>query len=104
MNRGHTIMAIHWRKSSFSGGGNNACVELGLHWRKSSFSGGENSACVELGMQWRKSSFSGGENNECVELVGTLDAVRDSKNPEGPVLLADLRGLLHAVRENTLRH
>jgi len=97
-------MAINWRKSTYSGGQNNDCVEPGIHWRKSTFSGGENSACIELGMQWRKSSFSGGENSDCVELVGTLDAVRDSKNPEGPVLRADLRGLLNAVRTNTLRH
>jgi hypothetical protein len=70
-----------------------------IHWRKSSYSGGENSACVEVGLQWRKSSFSGGENNECVELVGTLDAIRDSKDPSGPILRADLREFLTATRE-----
>jgi hypothetical protein len=70
-----------------------------VHWRKSTFSGGGNNACVELGMHWHKSSFSGGDNNDCVELVGTLDAVRDSKNPAGPILRADLRGLLTAVQE-----
>lgn len=51
---------------------------------------------------WRTSSLSGGQNNDCVELVGTLDAVRDSKNPDGPVLRVDLRGLLAAVRADTL--
>jgi hypothetical protein len=51
-------------------------------------------------IQWRKSSFSGGGNNACVELVGTLDAVRDSKNPNGPILRADLRSLLTAVQES----
>jgi hypothetical protein len=37
-------------------------------------------------MAWRKSSFSGAEN--CVELahLGAAIAVRDSKDPEGPVL------------------
>lgn len=75
-----------------------------IHWRKSSFSGGENNACVELGMEWRKSSFSGGENNDCVELVGTLDAVRDSKNPDGPILRANLRGLLAAAQEGRFDH
>lgn len=75
-----------------------------IHWRKSSFSGGENSACVELGMQWRKSSHSGGENSDCVELRGTLDAVRDSKNPDGPILRADLHSLLTAAREGRLDH
>ncbi|GAB3465259.1 DUF397 domain-containing protein [Actinophytocola sediminis] len=75
-----------------------------IHWRKSSVSGGGNNACVELGMQWRKSSVSGGENSDCVELAGTLDAVRDSKNPNGPVLRADLQGLLNAIRASTLGH
>jgi hypothetical protein len=53
-------------------------------------------------IHWRKSSFSGGENSDCIELVGTLDAVRDSKNPEGPILRADLRGLLTAAQEDRL--
>jgi hypothetical protein len=38
--------------------------------------------------KWRKSSFSGGQEVACVEvahLPGAL-AVRDSKNPAGPVL------------------
>lgn len=55
-------------------------------------------------IQWRKSSFSGGDNNACVELVGTLDAVRDSKNPDGPILRADLRDLLTAVQEDQFNH
>lgn len=75
-----------------------------IHWRKSSFSGGDDSDCIELGVQWRKSSFSGGDNNDCVELVGTLDAVRDSKNPDGPILRADLRDLLAVVREDRFHH
>jgi hypothetical protein len=55
-------------------------------------------------VHWRKSTFSGGGNNACVELVGTLDAARDSKNPEGPILRADLRGLLTAVQEDRFNH
>lgn len=55
-------------------------------------------------IHWRKSSFSGGENSDCVELVGTLDAVRDSKNPNGPILRADLPALLTAIREDQLNH
>lgn len=94
---------IRWRKSSFSGGGNNPCVELGIHWRKSSFSGGGGNACVELGAEWHKSSYSGG-NDACVEVASTLVAVRDSKNPAGPVLHADLRGLLAAVKNGQLDH
>jgi hypothetical protein len=36
---------------------------------------------------WRKSSYSGGQGN-CVEVAPLRDgvAVRDSKNPSGPVL------------------
>ncbi len=38
--------------------------------------------------RWRKSRYSGG-NNECVEIADNLPgliAVRDSKDPDGPVL------------------
>ncbi|HEY9413564.1 MAG TPA: DUF397 domain-containing protein [Pseudonocardia sp.] len=40
-------------------------------------------------LSWRKSSFSGQQDNECVEVASLADggmAVRDSKNPTGPVL------------------
>ena len=64
-------------------------------WRKSSFSGNE-ANCVEL--RWRKSSFSANESN-CVELNQSLDAVRDSKNPTGPVLrTTELRGFVLAAK------
>ena len=60
----------------------------GAGWRKSSYSGGSGqSACVEVRV-WRKSSYSGGANSNCVEtrsLPGVV-AVRDSKDPHGPVL------------------
>ncbi|WP_214408845.1 DUF397 domain-containing protein [Sphaerisporangium fuscum] len=38
---------------------------------------------------WRKSSHSGGDGAQCVEVAVNLPravAVRDSKNPDGPVL------------------
>lgn len=38
---------------------------------------------------WRKSSYSGGNGGDCVEVAVLSDdshAVRDSKNPGGPVL------------------
>lgn len=46
---------------------------------------------------WRKSSKSTGEDT-CVELA-YAGAVRDSKNPAGPVLSVDLIALLAAVKE-----
>jgi Domain of unknown function (DUF397) len=39
-------------------------------------------------LNWRKSSYSGGEGN-CVEVATNMPgvvAVRDSKNPSGPML------------------
>ncbi|WP_289009410.1 DUF397 domain-containing protein [uncultured Thermomonospora sp.] len=39
---------------------------------------------------WRKSTHSGGNMGECVEVATNLPgivAVRDSKNPNGPVLM-----------------
>ncbi|MFD7435310.1 DUF397 domain-containing protein [Streptomyces sp. NPDC059861] len=42
--------------------------------------------------QWRKSSYSGDQGGDCVEcaqLGETTVAVRDSKNPTGPVLTFD---------------
>jgi hypothetical protein len=35
---------------------------------------------------WRKSSYTA-EQGQCVELASTGDMVRDSKDPEGPVLV-----------------
>ena len=40
-------------------------------------------------LTWFKSSYSGSEGGECVEVAARSDAavhVRDSKDPEGPVL------------------
>ncbi|MER6557536.1 DUF397 domain-containing protein [Streptomyces sp. NPDC001027] len=44
------------------------------------------------GIQWRKSSYSGDQGGDCVEIAqpvaeaGAVVAVRDSKDPAGPVL------------------
>jgi hypothetical protein len=51
-------------------------------------------------MRWRKSSLSG--YTECVELTRSLRVVRDSKNPSGPVLTADVARLLAAIRRGDL--
>ncbi|HTE86171.1 MAG TPA: DUF397 domain-containing protein, partial [Dehalococcoidia bacterium] len=37
------------------------------------------------GQTWRKSTYSNAEQVDCVE-VAVHGAVRDSKNPDGPVL------------------
>ncbi|WP_338484323.1 DUF397 domain-containing protein [Streptomyces sp. SCSIO 75703] len=45
-------------------------------------------------VQWRTSSYSSGNGGECVEVATgprSLIPVRDSKNPEGPVLLIGAR-------------
>ncbi|CAM5613898.1 hypothetical protein SCHAM137S_07855 [Streptomyces chartreusis] len=68
----------------------------GIQWRKSSYSGDQGGNCVEcapLGaLAWRKSSHSGDQGGECVEIAETPHttiAVRDSKNPAGPMLTLD---------------
>jgi hypothetical protein len=50
---------------------------------------------------WRKSSRSSG-NDTCVELAGSLDNMRDSKNPTGPTLQADVAKLVAAVRSGRI--
>jgi hypothetical protein len=108
------LTGARWRKSSRSNGEeHSACVEVALvnaRWRKSSRSNGEEgSACVEVALvnaEWRKSSRSNGEeHSNCVEVAftGPAAALRDSKNPDGPVLLlpaagwAALRNAIHPI-------
>ncbi|WP_328720111.1 DUF397 domain-containing protein [Streptomyces sp. NBC_00247] len=57
-------------------------------WFKSSYSGSEGGACVEVAFSWRKSSYSSEQGGACVEVSAHPAAVhiRDSKNPEGPIL------------------
>jgi len=52
-------------------------------------------------MDWRKSSFSAA-SGDCVEVRQDLVAVRDSKNPTGPTLAADLSRLLATVKSGEL--
>ncbi|MBL1080978.1 DUF397 domain-containing protein [Streptomyces actinomycinicus] len=63
------------------------------NWRKSSYSGDEGGSCVECaplaGLTWRKSSYSGDQGGNCIEVADTpcaTLAIRDSKNPAGPIL------------------
>lgn len=101
------LSALSWRKSSCSSS-NGACAEVAVTWRKSSYST-SNGNCVEVGATWRDSgptAHSGGARVEagmtpqksgsrtsngggCVEVARppvAVVAVRDSKDPEGPVL------------------
>jgi hypothetical protein len=63
-----------------------------VQWRKSSYSGTSGGDCVEcapLGAAaWLKSSYSSDTGGDCVEVAPQpcQVAVRDSKNPGGPVL------------------
>lgn len=58
-----------------------------MQWIRSSFC--DTSACVEVGV-WKKSTHSGPWDDNCVEVAGGADLeeilVRDSKDPDGPVL------------------
>lgn len=57
-----------------------------MQWRKSSYSNGGSNACVEVG-SWRKSSYSSNGWASCVE-VASADgvAVRDTTNRDGGTL------------------
>ncbi|WP_189054637.1 DUF397 domain-containing protein [Longimycelium tulufanense] len=97
-----------WRRSTRSGGGN--CVEVAWLWRKSSRSGDANGgggACVEVSPAWHKSCRSGSSGGACVEAAphGGLTAVRDSKNPDGPILSFSpgaFSSFLHHIRAGRL--
>lgn len=61
---------------------------------------------VEIsGLVWRKSSHSGGGGGQCVEvadLPGGGVAVRDSKDPDGPMLiftLAEWRAFIGGAKD-----
>jgi hypothetical protein len=60
-----------------------------VSWRKSSYSTSNGGNCVEVGLNWRRSSYSGSNGGGCVEIASgqtAMVAVRDSKDPQGPVL------------------
>jgi hypothetical protein len=56
------------------------------------------------GAQWRKASRSASNGGECVELASAsgVVAIRDSKDPAGPMLLVDgaeFRSLAKAIKD-----
>ena len=67
------------------------CIDLStVIWRKSSYSDGGADNCVEVGTVWRKSSYSDGGLNNCVEIAENVPGVvpvRDSKVPDGAVVV-----------------
>ncbi|MFI0237183.1 DUF397 domain-containing protein [Streptomyces sp. NPDC016845] len=65
-------------------------------WFKSSYSNGSGGNCMEIARdfagaaRWRKSSYSNGDGGHCVEVadgVPGIVPVRDSKNPDGGVIV-----------------
>ncbi|RKS79682.1 uncharacterized protein DUF397 [Actinomadura pelletieri DSM 43383] len=75
-----------------------------LNWRKSSYTTSNGGNCVELASvrdtHWRKAHRSGENGGDCVELadVAGVVAMRDSKDPDGPVLLLTRAALRTAVQ------
>ncbi|GGP37051.1 DUF397 domain-containing protein [Saccharothrix coeruleofusca] len=89
------LTRVSWRKSSYSGG-QGQCVEIARSGEWAAIRDSENTSVGAvivshdlLTAAWRKSSRSQNGSANCVELARTAAdeyAVRDSKNPGGPVL------------------
>ncbi|TDD21026.1 DUF397 domain-containing protein [Actinomadura sp. KC06] len=56
--------------------------------------------------KWRRSTYSGPNGGNCVELADAAGvvAVRDSKDPDGPVLLLTRTALRTAIRSTAKAH
>ncbi|MCL6736362.1 DUF397 domain-containing protein [Streptomyces neyagawaensis] len=68
-------------------------------WIKSSYSGNDGGDCLEVAT-WIKSSHSGDNGGNCVEIAPDIPGVvpvRDSKNPDGPVLVINRSAWAHFV-------
>jgi hypothetical protein len=76
-----------WRKSSRSSGGGGQCVEVAAMWRRSSHSGSSGQECVEVAPLPRDLAVAHANDCEIATAEGDrVIAMRDSKNPGGPVL------------------
>lgn len=83
----YDLSKASWYKSSYSGGDGGNCLEV-ARWQKSSYSDASGGDCLEVG-QWRKSTHSDGSGGNCLEVSDDFPhivPVRDSKNPDGPML------------------
>ncbi|GAA2135703.1 DUF397 domain-containing protein [Actinomadura napierensis] len=92
---------VVWRKASRSTAEADNCIEIAsmpraeLPWRKAQRSNESGDDCVELAAVpgsepgWRKASRSTVQNDNCIEVADGMDvvAVRDSKDPGGPMLV-----------------
>ncbi|MFF8384208.1 DUF397 domain-containing protein [Streptomyces kanasensis] len=76
-------------------------------WRKSTHSNGDGGECVEVGegfpgaAAWRKSSHSNTSGGNCLEVADDVPGVvpvRDSKVPDGDVLVVSARAWVPFVR------
>lgn len=65
-------------------------------WRKSTYSDANGGSCVEIGhdfpgaARWRKSTYSDDNGGNCLEVADNYPGivpVRDSKVPDGPVIV-----------------
>ncbi|KKD02868.1 DUF397 domain-containing protein [Streptomyces sp. WM6386] len=75
-------------------------MESQTEWRKSSYSGDQGGECAPRGqLAWRKSTHSGDQGGDCVEIAEAPPtiAIRDSKNPTGPVLTITPAAFHHFV-------
>lgn len=80
---------VNWRKSSYSTSNGGNCIEVAMAWRESGSRASNGGACVEAGMTPQQSGYSGrglGGRAEVNRPPVDVVAVRDSKDPEGPVL------------------
>ncbi|MFE7315471.1 DUF397 domain-containing protein [Streptomyces sp. NPDC057555] len=71
-----------------------------VKWVKSSYSEGNGGACLEFTRDfvWLKSSYSDGSGGQCLEFspahttIHGLVPIRDSKVPDGPVIVVRAAG------------
>ncbi|MFE6621312.1 DUF397 domain-containing protein [Streptomyces sp. NPDC057740] len=71
-------------------------IPVGILWRKSSYSSDQGGECIECALlgalAWRKSTHSSDQGGNCIEIAETPHttiAIRDSKNPAGPMVTLD---------------